>query len=192
MPEWTTSPQAGWYLARPTLGTSGQVCAAAGCSPGRLCAPAPRGREQLGMDAFIQGMCHVGGSAFCLCHVLSNKATTSCDPSPATTLPSTPCTRWLQIRFQGWWPEPRIGPEVRWWGLTSSPASSLGGAGCIPAQSISPARQKQMPEEDGCDLTSTSLAPLPMAVFWPDFVHLLCEFFRPYYVFWDHVADATW
>lgn len=56
---------------------------------------------QLDTDAFIQGMCHEGGSACCLSNVLSNRATASCDPSPATMLPSTPCTRWLQIRFQG-------------------------------------------------------------------------------------------
>lgn len=62
------------------------------------------------MDAFVPGMCWAGGSACCFSDVRANRATASCDPSPATQPPSTPHTRWLQIRFQGEQPEPG-GPE---------------------------------------------------------------------------------
>ena len=94
------------------------------------------------LDAFIPGICYAGGSACCLSDVHGNKATACCDPSPAALLPWTPCARWLQIGFQGWWPEPGSLEKAQRWGgggLTSSPASSLWEAGWAARAQCNPA-----------------------------------------------------
>lgn len=83
-----------------------------------------------------------------------------------------------------------------WRGLTSSPASSLGGAARVTTSqcnpTLLPARNKWEEEMGGGGHTSTSLAPLPMTVLGPAFTYLLREPFCLHYVFWSNVSDATW
>lgn len=173
------------------------MCAAMGVVTGSLCVPAPQRRKAVQLDTagFIRGMCRVGGNACCLSSVHSNRATASCDPSPATGLPSTPCTRWLQIGFQGWQPEPGEAPEVGRWDLTSSPGSLLLGAAGVAASqrnsALLPGQKQKRAGMGGGARTSTSLAPLPMTLFRPDFVCLLHELFSSDYVFLNPMADVT-